>query len=191
MKTYINALRTALIAAVLALAALTTPVHAQNVIGNLTGTGQVCAANGALFLAQNNYTGYLTGTAYTLTTSMAPIVGGTTSPSVTITAPGTYLIEGNVMSLYNNATFAANQTESFQFFRTNNTATTISSTNSAQTLQIITTTTQSAGPVPVYAVIYTTTNSNDIITIQGQLSALPSGGSVGVTGAFIAVTRLY
>jgi hypothetical protein len=56
---------------------------------------------------------------------------------------------------------------------------------------IITTLTYTAGVVMLPAVLYTTENNNDIITIKGDVSVVPSAGSFDVTAAEIIAIRLY
>ena len=187
MKT----IRFLILAALLPLLGLTA--RAQYVFGSLAGgPGNVVAnSQGYATINTNFYAGYLTGTAYTETTSVAAVTGGTLSPTVTLAVPGTYFIYGDLDVNYVGATFAANQTVTSELFRTNNTPGVVTNSPSITTLNIVTTFTGTATTANVHGVIYTTTTVGDIITLYSGLSATPSAGSVTVTGAGIYAIRLY
>ena len=175
----------------------TNPVVSNLTASSLRVTGLTTGSlasngSGAISSQTNYYAGYLTGTAYTLTTTTASVVGGTTSPSVTLGAAGTYIIEGGVISEYVAATFAANQTAVYSIARTNNTPATLTNSTTTVELRVLTTLTDNAGTPTLPSILYSTTSSTDIITIQANLSALPSAGSVTVNvGTFITGLRLY
>lgn len=192
MKSLLRSFRAAFVA--LALVALfAQPVRAQNVIGNLAGgPGNVVAgADGYAHINTNFYGSYISGTAYTLTGSLAAVTGGTTSPSITLSAAGTYFIYADMDMNEVGATFAGGQTATFEFFRTNNTPGALTSSPAVYTFGAVTTVTQSAATMNVHALIYTTPNNNDVISVYGGLSATPSAGSVTVTGGGIYALRLY
>ena len=94
-------------------------------------------------------------------------------------------------SNYVGATFAANQTLTQELYRTNNTPGAITNSPSVVTLNIVTTFTGTAATANVHGVIYTTTNSNDVIALYAGLSATPSAGSVNITAAGLHAIRLY
>ena len=165
--------------------------QAYNIYGATPGTLVVASTSGAISTQANFYTSYLAGTAYTLTASSAAVTGGTTSPSVTLGAAGTYLMRASGTTIYSGATYAAPQTVTFILRRTNNTAGAIASATTTVQMRIVTTVTDNAGGFTIPDVIYTTANSTDIVTIYAQLSATPSVGSVQVTGAGITAQRLY
>lgn len=129
------------------------------------------------------------GTAYSLTNTPAALDFGTTDPSITIAQPGTYLIVGSVNVKYNGSTFAASRTVTLKWRRTNNTAADIG-TSSVISTDIITALTYTMGIFPLSPVIYTTSNSNDIVTIFGDVSVVPTAGSLDCNGAEIYVVRL-
>jgi hypothetical protein len=160
--------------------------------GGISSAGAVISTAGGLLSSQaNSYSGYLTGTAYTMTGSSAAITGGTTSPAVTLSTAGTYLIQGGFVLEYVAATYAANQTATIKFRRTNNTATDLTNATTTVELRVLTTLTDNAGSGPIPAVIYTAT-AGDAISVFGTLSATPSAGSVTANvGTWILATRLY
>jgi hypothetical protein len=165
-------------------------INSANIVMG-SGTGAVVASSGTLSTQSNNYAAYLTGTAYTFTASYAAIAGGTTSPSVALGAAGTYLIRGGIVTEYNAATFAANQTVSGEFYRTNNTPGAITSSPQTVELRILTTLTDSGPWVEPNTVLYTTANTTDVISIYGKVSVTPGAGSFQATGGYIIAQRLY
>ena len=132
---------------------------------------------------------YAVGTAYALTNTPAALDFGTTDPSLTLTAPGTYRITGFINLKYNGATFAASRVVTVKLRRTNNTAADI--TNGSVTLDtdIITTLTYTFSTV-TWEVIYTTTNSDDAITIFADVGTVPTAGSLDAVAASIVAHRL-
>lgn len=175
----------------LLLAFLTLPAIAAVVEKGLStdDQGVVTAAN---FKATqiNRFAAYGTGTAYTLTTTPAAVTFGTTSPSITITNAGTYFIQAGAAIDWVGATFAANQTVTVKLRRTNNTAADLTSGVSAATTPIITTLTETWGPVDPPGVFYTTANSTDIVTLFADVSVLPSAGSATVSRAWIVAQQV-
>ncbi len=136
-----------------------------------------------------NYSSYGSGTAYTMTASAAQTVFGTTSPQVTLSAAGTYLITGGGNVKYSGATYAGSQTATVKFRRTNNTASDLSNGTRTIQLRVVTTITDDAGYVTVPAVVYTAT-AGDIIQLWGSVSATPSAGSVVVDSGEIIAVRI-
>lgn len=140
-------------------------------------------------LSANQKSSYSAGTAYTLTNTAAALVFGTTSPSITLDLPGTYLILGSTDIRFNGATFAASRTITMKLRRTNNTAADLAGGSDTGITGIVTTLTSEAGGLTMMA-LYTTTNTNDIITIFGDVSTVPSAGSLDVAEASIIAIRL-
>lgn len=136
-----------------------------------------------------NYSSYGSGTAYAMTASAAQAAFGTTSPQVTLSAAGTYLITGGGNVKYNGATYAGSQTATMKFRRTNNTAADLANATRTIQLRIVTTITDDAGYVTVPPVIYTAT-AGDIIQLWGNVSATPSAGSVQVDSGEIIAVRI-
>lgn len=138
----------------------------------------------------NQLSVYAAGTAYSLTNTQAALTFGTTSPSLTITAPGTYLILGTVQLDYNAATFAAVRNATVKLRRTNNTAADLTSATRTVKTNIITTLTYSLDVVMIPPVFYTTTLSNDAIALFGALDTVPTAGSLDAVAASIIAIRL-
>ena len=133
---------------------------------------------------------YGTGTAYSLTNASAALDFGTTDPSITVAEAGTYLVRGRVLLKYNGATFAANRTVTLKFRRTNNTAADLTSGSTALTTDIITLSTGTWVECQMPEVVYTTTNTDDAITIYGDVSTVPSAGSLDATEAHVLAQRI-
>jgi hypothetical protein len=193
MKSYIKSLRNAFFGVLLVLTFLAAPARAQFVMGNVTGPGNIVSVGTTGFVVNqaNFYAAYLTGTAYTMTNSAAAIVGGTTSPTITLPAAGTYFIYSDLDMNEVGATYTGGQTATLEFYRTNNTPGVLTSSPAIFTFPPITTQTASAATMNVHGLIYTTTNSNDVVTVYGVLSATPSAGSITISGGGIYALRLY
>lgn len=139
----------------------------------------------------NNAAAYASGSVYALTTTSQKIDFGTTDPVITIPAAGTYLILSNLKIEYSGLTTLATQTCSFKLRRTNNTAADISNASSSFNVPIVTLLTQTAGDADISAVIYTTSNSNDVIEMWGNRGASISAGAINVGEAWIVAIRIY
>lgn len=140
-------------------------------------------------LSSNALTSYSVGTAYSLTNTQAALTFGTTSPSITITSPGTYLIFYRAVVDYTGATFAAVRTATFKLRRTNNTAADVTGSSVATLTSILTLITSTMAPISG-VVTYTTTNSDDVVKIFGALDVVPTAGSLDVSSASIVAIRL-
>lgn len=134
---------------------------------------------------------YASGTVYSLTNTSTALDFGTTDPSVTLNAPGTWLIFSRCNLKYTAATFAASRTVTLKLSRTNNTAGDITNATVTFLTDIITTLTYTAGVVSIPPVLYTTTNADDAITIKGDVGVVPTAGSLDVTAAEIIAIRLF
>lgn len=130
------------------------------------------------------------GTNYTLTNSPAAVAFGTTSPTITLTAPGTYLILGYLTFLLNGATFLTSRTITCKFRRTNNTAADL--VNGAVTLSSSVTSalTQTLSPCILPNTIYSTVNNNDAVTIFADVGTLPSVGTLECSAAQIVAIKI-
>lgn len=131
------------------------------------------------------------GTAYTMTGSLANVAFGTTSPSVTLVATGTYLIGYSAQSSLVGATYAAIQQVNFLMNRQNNTPATIAGTSFSSNLPVVTTVTDSGPSVSCAGILYTTANTTDIIGLQADVSATPAAGSVTCSAATITAVWLH
>ena len=138
-----------------------------------------------------NLSAYGVGTAYALTNTAAAIDFGTTDPVIVLDKAGTYLILGHVNLAYNAATVAA-ETASIKVRRTNNTAADLSV---VPVLDLPTSTllTHTYEIVPIPPFVYTTTATDDSITLFANVSAALSAGSIDATaiGTSIVAVRLY
>ena len=192
MNKLFKLMRSAIFAVLLFAVLTAIPARAQFVMGNMTGgPGNIVAnSSGYATINSNFYAAYLSGTAYTVTGSLAAVTGGTTSPTITLPTAGTYFIYGDLDSNYVGATFAANQTLTQELYRTNNTPGVISSSPAVITLNVVTTFTGTAATSNVHGVIYTA-SAGDTITVYAGLSATPSAGSVTITGGGLYAIRLF
>lgn len=156
----------------------------------LGGTGQATAtlARAALGVGGASLSAFGTGTAYQFTNTAALLNFGTTDPSLTITSAGVWLLLATVRVDYTAATFAAVRTGTLKLRRTNNTAADLANGSRSFLTDIITTLTYTLGVISLPPVIYTTTNANDVIEIFGDVSVVPSAGSLdAVQGEIIAI----
>ena len=138
----------------------------------------------------SSLTVYAVGTAYQLTNTAALLNFGTTDPVITITKPGTYLLLSRAELDYNGATFAASRTVTLKLRRTNNTAADVANALLTVGTEIVTTVTNTFGDFALPPVIYTTVNSNDIIQLFGDVSVVPTAGSLDAVSADIVAIRL-
>ena len=104
--------------------------------------------------------GYYTGLSYTVTSSQAAITGAT---AITLSQPGTYLLFSNAR-LDSTGAIAASHTITLNLYRTNNTAGNITGAQQAFVSQIVTAA-QTENIIALPVVAYTTSNSNDAITM--------------------------
>lgn len=138
----------------------------------------------------NSLSVYAAGTAYSLTATPALLDFGTTDPSLVISGAGTWLISARVRLDYNAATFAAVRTATLKLRRTNNTAADLANSSTSLKTQIITLLTYTAGIIDLPQVIYTTTNTDDIIQIFGSVDVVPTAGSFDTVEASIIALRI-
>lgn len=134
---------------------------------------------------------YAVGTAYQLTNTAAALTFGTTQPAVVLNKAGTYLLLGRVNVKYNAATFAAARTLTLKLRRTNNTPADLTNGSMTALTDIITTLTYTMGVFNLPPVIYTTAVLTDAITIFGDISTVPTAGSLDAVEASIIPIRLY
>lgn len=158
------------------------------VTGSVTA-GSVLLTDGS----DKNYalTVYAAGTAYALTATSAALNFGTTDPVVTLDKAGTYLLLAKVTLDYNAATFAASRAVTLKLRRTNNTAADVSNSSLVVDTDIITTLSYTFGAFALPSVLYTTANTDDALTIFGDVAVLPDAGSLDAVAASIVAVRLY
>lgn len=129
------------------------------------------------------------GTAYSLTNTAAAAAFGTTSPSITLDQAGTYLLLASANLLYNAATFAAVRTATLKLRRTNNTPADVTGMTRDIKSSIITALTYSL-PNTTLIGTYTTTNTNDVISLFANVDTVPTAGTLDLVQASIIAIRL-
>lgn len=136
----------------------------------------------------NQLSVYAAGTAYSLTATPAALTFGTTSPSLTLTLPGTYRLTARVRQDYNAATFAAVRTTTLKLRRTNNTAADLTNGSAGAKTQVIT---GISGTFidQTFEVDYTTPNTSDAIALFGSIDVVPTAGSLDCVEAYILAFR--
>lgn len=130
-----------------------------------------------------------TGTAYTLTNSLAFADFGTIDPTLVITSAGTWRLTGRIRVDMVGASFAAPQFATVALRRTNNTAATLGVGGFGLLVLPIATTESSSHWIPV-DIVYTTLNSDDSISWFASMSALPSAGSITIEEAGITALKI-
>jgi hypothetical protein len=156
-----------------------------------TNAATATAARSNLGVGGASLTVYASGTAYSLTAVSTALTFGTTSPALTISAVGTWLLLGRVRVDYNGATFAAARTLTLKWRRTNNTAADLTNGTTTAKTSTVTTETSTFLDVELPPVIYVTTNTNDAITIFGDISVVPTAGSFDTVEAEVIAVKLF
>jgi hypothetical protein len=141
-------------------------------------------------IPDDQVTAYGSGAEYVLTTTPANVVMGGTSPDVTLTVAGTWMIFARLRVDYNAATFAAVRTVTGVLRRTNNTAGNITNSSASFETEIITTLTYTAEVMSLPVIIYKTANVNDNIVLQASIDVLPTAGSIAISQCEIVAVRI-
>lgn len=162
------------------------PNYKLDVNGVINSTG-VLTNNIPLGLSISTYSA--SGT-YAFTTTSATIAIGTSSSTITLPNPGTYRINALANMRYTGATFAANQFVTLNLYRQNNTPGVIPNSQTQEETGVVTTITNQFGQFNLPDIIYTTTNSNDVISLQGSITATPAAGNFQATEANILAVRI-
>lgn len=157
---------------------------------SVTGTLLAAWAASTILTTANQLSVFSAGTVYALTATQALLNFGTTDPSLTLTAAGTYKITATVCLNYNAATFAAVRSATLKLRRTNNTAADLTGGGAPVIKTQIVTTLTGTLMVVTWSVFYTTSNANDTIEIFGALDVVPSAGSLDASYASIVAHRL-
>lgn len=156
-----------------------------------TGAGTASGARSNLgVITANQLQVTATGTVYTMTDTDALFDFGTTDPSLTISAPGTYFIVATCQVVFNAATFATSRTASAFLRRTTNTPADLTNDFVCAGGTGVRTTYSGLLDNFVMMGIYTTANNNDILQMWGSVSVLPGAGSLQINTAKITATRL-
>jgi hypothetical protein len=132
---------------------------------------------------------YATGTNYTMTNATAAVVFGTTSPIITLTAPGTYRITCICKLNTAGASYVGATNANFKLSRTNNTPADLPGSDKIITIPVMTTDTRTVCEVTM-DVLYTTVLSTDTIQPFAFVDTLPSAGTIKVAAAQIVAVRL-
>lgn len=136
---------------------------------------------------------YASGTVATLPDTTAAVLNfGTTDPTLTITAAGTYLLLSRAVLNYA-AWKSTAQNVNLRLYRNNNTPAAL--TNATTVFAMINSAaaaiTYSLGSQVLPAIIYTTANNNDQIELQGWTDAAPSvSGTIESSAAEIVAIRI-
>jgi hypothetical protein len=156
-----------------------------------TNSATATLARAALGVGGASLSVYASGTSYQLTATPAQVVFGTTSPSLTITSAGVWLLLARARVDYTGSTFAAVRTGTLKLRRTNHTAADLANSPASFLTDIITTLTYTLGVIDLAPIIYTTTNNDDIIQVWGSISVVPTAGSIDVSESSIVAVKLY
>lgn len=140
-------------------------------------------------ITANLKTAFGTGTAYTVTNAAAAIVLGTTSPTITIDQPGTYVIISRARYELAGATFAASRLLTLKLNRTNNSAADLTNGTVLYNTPIVTLLTSTMTELSIMTT-YTTLNTDDIVVLSTLVGTVPSAGSLTVNEASIVAYRL-
>lgn len=140
-------------------------------------------------ITANQKSSFSAGTVYTVTNSAAAIAFGTTSPSITIDDPGTYLIIARARLENVGATFAATRPVTLKLRRTNNTPADLNNSTIVFNTPVITLLTSTLTQLDIITT-YTTTNTDDAISLFASIGTLPSAGTITVDEASIVAIRL-
>jgi hypothetical protein len=159
------------------------------VAGSTIVSGTQVSPSGVQATLQAPLTVYAAGTVYSLTATPALLDFGTTDPQLTLTSAGTYMLFARVKYDYTGATFAARRTVTTKLRRTNNTPADLADGSDAFSTEIITTQTYIAGIRQISA-LYAAT-AGDVIEIWGDVSVVPSAGSIDASAAQIIAVRLF
>lgn len=131
------------------------------------------------------------GTNYVLTAVNAAVTFGTSSPEITLTVPGTYLIIGHLTFYSNGVTIATPSVLSGNLVRRNNTPAALTAAIGLAGLPVSTTYTNYISTAGIYPLIYTTANSNDQLGLNASYSGgVPSVGTLEVSNGNITAVKL-
>lgn len=156
-----------------------------------TGVATATLARAALGVGGASLSVYAAGTAYPLTATPALLDFGTTDPSLVIDAPGVWLIMARARIDNNAKTTAAVRTITLKLRRTNNTAADISNSSTSCKTAIMTTLTFTLEECELPPIVYTTTNSDDIIQIWGSADDISGAGTFDAVEASIVAIKLF
>ena len=125
-----------------------------------------------------------------MTVTSSTIAVGTSSSTITLTSSGTYTLSARANLFYNGATFAANQVVTLNLYRQNNTPGVVPNSQTQETAGIVSGFTQTFGDFNLPLVVYTTANTNDVISLRSSITAAPAAGSFDVREANLVAIRI-
>lgn len=160
-----------------AVAGTVVPAGAEFVFGAPPGATQVY------------FKGDSSGTAFTIPASQADVVFGTSSPTVTITSPGTYLISGGINFGPSGATTSTVTAVYLGVKRTNNSAAVLVN-RAIGGFELMTAITGIMQTGMVLPLIYTTTNSNDILTLVANYTGTITSGTFVSNDAVLLAVKI-
>lgn len=158
--------------------------------GTTVKNSTVTTSGTGVLAVNSSITAYAVGTAYSLTNAQAALVFGTTNPAITVNVAGTYLLLAVVRLDYNGATFAATRNATIKIRRTNNTAADVANATTTFETAVVTLTTDTMATISLPPVVYTTSNTDDALTIFGGLNTAPSAGSLDAVEASLIAIRI-
>lgn len=158
----------------------------------LTTNGSAVSWASLTFPGASSVEATAAGTAYNLTSTYAKVALGTTSPTVTLPAAGTYAIFTNTKVDYTGLTTLSTGNINLKLRRTNNTPADILGSFSFP-LGVVTLLSSTAADVDVRQFLYTTATSGDVVELWGQVTNTISLGNVQINanGATLTALRLY
>lgn len=146
---------------------------------------------GVLSILTTPLTVYGSGTAYSLTNSSALLALGTTTPSLTISAAGTYLLLARARIDFNGLGVTNGRVVTIKLRRTNNTAADLTNGSAAFSCPVNTTGTGTAGMVNLPPIVYATPNNNDVVELWGSVSVVDNAGNLHCVEASIVAVKLF
>ncbi len=133
---------------------------------------------------------FAVGSAYSVTNSSAAVTFGTTNPVIRLTTAGTYLLFVPITVQFNGATFGSNATVTLKIRRTNNTAADVSNSTTTFGTGVVTTASGVLTRAQLPLVGYTTSNTDDLLTVYADVSAGPSAGSLQITSCSVLALKV-
>lgn len=162
-----------------------------NATGNITSEQNVV---GDAFLLEDgedkNLNNGISGTGLSVHLTASSVELNSTG-RITLTNAGTYLLLAFVNLQYVGATFAANRNVQLKLRRTNNTPDDVSGSDLTIGTGIVTTVSGNFAAVTLPPVTYSTNNTDDIVSIFGSVSVIPTAGNLDAKALSLMAIRLY
>lgn len=184
-------------------------IEADDLVGDVSAdriTGVVATENGGLgdsyssagaiksalgIVSAAAVQAFSSGTPFTVVASSTAVVFGASSPAITLTAPGNYLLLARAQTRLSAASFQNSQPFNIRFRRTNNTAGNLGAGSGVVSgLTGVTSVESRVLLDQTWFIPYTTFLSDDQITLFADVSANASAGALKITAAGITAFRL-